>query len=227
MNQPLDDKALRKAWLKKKFVSWEYHEELLALHDDYLSALHRHWNDEGRQKRHPGFYQTMVSPIFLNFDRVEKPGTTIQAQWRKKKTVGWADAISYNFNRGLSDFGAPFDPYVEMQQTERDRLNGLVGLMLGHCTNIRITVEQRWDDSDDEILNERYTGPITWPANWRDDVAGAGTSPLRCEAGQPCPREGFWFTPAKTNNRRYFKAGEVMPDVKSAYGETIWQSDDK
>ena len=43
MNAPLDDKPLRKAWLKRKFASWEYHEELLKLHDEYLSALHRHW----------------------------------------------------------------------------------------------------------------------------------------------------------------------------------------
>jgi Domain of unknown function (DUF1911) len=50
---------------------------------------------------------------------------------------------------------------------------------------------------------------------------------LRVEAGQPCPREGFWLTPAKTNSRRLFKAGEVMPDVGGDYGATIWQWDDK
>jgi hypothetical protein len=46
-------------------------------------------------------------------------------------------------------------------------------------------------------------------------------------AGQPCPREGWWVTPAKTNSRRHFKAGEVMPDVGGDYGATIWQWDDK
>ena len=47
----------------------------------------------------------------------------------------------------------------------------------------------------------------------------------RCEAGQPCPREGFWFTPAQVGNRRVFKAGEVMPSVGGDYGATIWQWD--
>jgi hypothetical protein len=50
---------------------------------------------------------------------------------------------------------------------------------------------------------------------------------LRAEAGQPCPREGFWLTPARVNSRRYFKQGEVMPDLHSDYGATIWQWDNK
>ncbi|PHV11075.1 hypothetical protein [Chitinimonas sp. BJB300] len=48
---------------------------------------------------------------------------------------------------------------------------------------------------------------------------------LRCEAGQPCPQAGFWFTPAKTGSRRAFKQGETMPEVASGYGATIWQWD--
>ena len=47
----------------------------------------------------------------------------------------------------------------------------------------------------------------------------------RCEAGQPCPREGFWFTPAQTNSRHYFKSDEVMPELGGDYGATIWQWD--
>ncbi len=44
---------------------------------------------------------------------------------------------------------------------------------------------------------------------------------LRCEAGGACPREGRWFTPAGEGSR-YFKYGEVMPEIKSDYGRTIW-----
>lgn len=54
----------------------------------------------------------------------------------------------------------------------------------------------------------------------RDDGA-----PRRCEAGEPCPREGWWFTPAKSGSRRHFQAGEVMPEVKSDWGSTFWQWD--
>jgi hypothetical protein len=47
----------------------------------------------------------------------------------------------------------------------------------------------------------------------------------RCEAGLPCPREGYWFTPAQSGSRRTFKTGEVMPEVGGDYGATIWQWD--
>ncbi len=58
-----------------------------------------------------------------------------------------------------------------------------------------------------------------------DPSATAGALRIRCEAGQPCPREGFWFTPAQAGSRRFFKAGEVMPYVGGDYGATIWQWD--
>jgi hypothetical protein len=68
--------------------------------------------------------------------------------------------------------------------------------------------------------------------SWVPGGVGAGGTQdasirLRVEAGQPCPREGWWLTPAKTNSRREFKAGEVMPDVGGDYGATIWQWDEK
>jgi hypothetical protein len=44
-------------------------------------------------------------------------------------------------------------------------------------------------------------------------------------AGLPCPESGFWFTPAKSNSRRYFTQGEVLPDFKTDFGSTIWQWD--
>lgn len=54
----------------------------------------------------------------------------------------------------------------------------------------------------------------------------AGVDPsLRCEAGQPCPKSGYWLTPAKANSRKYFRQDDVMPTVTSDYGSTIWQWD--
>jgi len=50
---------------------------------------------------------------------------------------------------------------------------------------------------------------------------------LRCDAGQPCPREGYWFTPAKTDSRRFCKQGELMPAFESLCGATIWQWDEQ
>ena len=234
MNSLIDEKELRKAWLKRKFGSWEYHEELLALHDEYLSALHRHWARADIQQKFPSFYRTMESPVFLNFDKVQKPGAIPKASWRSGKNAGWADAILYNFSRGLGDIGEPFTEYAGMAQDKIDHLNKLVGLILHHCTNITYLVETNYVNrkgTDDIILNEDITGPIEWPINWRNEISRelniiAKSSVTRCEANHPCPKAGYWWTPAKQNSRAYFQQGEVMPDFpSSSYGETIWMWD--
>lgn len=48
---------------------------------------------------------------------------------------------------------------------------------------------------------------------------------LRFGAGEYCQREGFYFSPADVHSRRHFQSGEQFPDLRSAYGETIWQRD--
>jgi hypothetical protein len=63
------------------------------------------------------------------------------------------------------------------------------------------------------------------------DAAAESSSPTtrdhsgaRVEGGQPCPKSGFWATPAQRHSRRHFQAGEIMPTFEhSAYGATIWQ----
>lgn len=46
----------------------------------------------------------------------------------------------------------------------------------------------------------------------------------RVEAGKPASRSGWWFTPAKQGSRRYFKQGDVLPEIEgSTYGATFWQ----
>lgn len=41
--------------------------------------------------------------------------------------------------------------------------------------------------------------------------------------GNACPEAGWWFTPAQTGSRQYFKQGAVMPSVCGDYGLTFWQ----
>lgn len=53
------------------------------------------------------------------------------------------------------------------------------------------------------------------------------TAASRCLAGQPCPREGWWFTPAKADSRQHFAQGQMMPAVGGDYGTTIWQWDEQ
>ena len=58
------------------------------------------------------------------------------------------------------------------------------------------------------------------------EAKASDSTRLRCEANHPCPKEGWWFTPAKADSRRHFKQGETMPDLGSAWGSTIWQWDE-
>jgi hypothetical protein len=84
---------------------------------------------------------------------------------------------------------------------------------------------------------ERNFIPTTWtlvkriagsgggvPGAADQDVAGIR---LRSAAAEPCPREGYWFTPARLNSRRTFRVGELMPEVGGDYGVTIWQWDEQ
>ena len=50
--------------------------------------------------------------------------------------------------------------------------------------------------------------------------------PSSTPAGQPCPRTGFWFTPAAPSSRQRFEQGQIMPDLRNPAFDTIWQWDD-
>jgi hypothetical protein len=45
----------------------------------------------------------------------------------------------------------------------------------------------------------------------------------RVKAGQPCPQSGIWASQDVKTMERYYKAGEIMIDLKSAYGLTLWK----
>lgn len=88
------------------------------------------------------------------------------------------------------------------------------------------------DDLDVEFVRTGIDDTV-WPAQrealnpgleWHHPI-GSADAPTRIAHGQPCNRAGFWVTPAKVGSRRYFKVGDVMPDLKSDYGSTIWQWD--
>lgn len=84
---------------------------------------------------------------------------------------------------------------------------------------------------DDSSLHKYLYYPkdmVAWArahAALSDDPAGKATLSLRAAAGEPCPRTGWWVTPAAGDSRRRFEQGDLMPDLKSAWGATIWQWD--
>lgn len=61
-----------------------------------------------------------------------------------------------------------------------------------------------------------------WYARFDQDDTDTAT-PSRIEAGQPCSKKGYWFTPARQNSRRHFQQGEIMPSFSgSEWGDTLW-----
>lgn len=59
------------------------------------------------------------------------------------------------------------------------------------------------------------------------DQQSQGHARLRVQGGDPCPREGWWSTPAKLDSRRHFHQGEPMPRFPSDWGDVIWQWDEQ
>jgi hypothetical protein len=47
---------------------------------------------------------------------------------------------------------------------------------------------------------------------------------LRVEGGQPCTREGWWWSPADNEQKaRFFKVGEITPIITSkSWGQSYW-----
>ncbi len=68
----------------------------------------------------------------------------------------------------------------------------------------------------------------TWYLVERIDSANQATPDqdadlLRVMGGQPCPKSGIYFTPARPGSGRHFEKGELMPVLSNEYGATIWQ----
>ncbi|MFN3298058.1 MAG: hypothetical protein ACK42S_15365, partial [Caldimonas sp.] len=231
---PEDEKRARKAWLKQKFSSFEYHEELVRTHEQWRGVLRRALNraltDAQWQQQCPGeaavaknFAQTAMPLI----EAKPKPGDYKRELWDKYYASGLFRSIP-DYNRYLVSEG---DFLSWLTPDEHRELGRYWGPMARMAQNIAYTVDDRWEEDPDDqdwILDEKYTGPIDWPANWREEVDLPGDArprPPSTPAGSPCPRTGWWFTPAKANSRRHFQAGQIMPDLHADWGLTIWQWD--
>lgn len=54
--------------------------------------------------------------------------------------------------------------------------------------------------------------------------SSASTAMGSFAAGSICDRSGYWFTPASSGSRCYFKQGQAFPEIEgSSYGATFWQ----
>ena len=55
------------------------------------------------------------------------------------------------------------------------------------------------------------------------EIPGPTGQALRAKAGQPCPRAGMWQSQDAKAEKRFYKEGDLMADLHSEYGMTIWQ----
>jgi hypothetical protein len=62
--------------------------------------------------------------------------------------------------------------------------------------------------------------------DWSEDSVDINSgNVVRIEGGAVCPQSGYYFTPARSDSRRRFTKGDVMPRIGGDYGATIWQWD--
>lgn len=103
------------------------------------------------------------------------------------------------------------------------------------CDYLKLLTLEPWDDDPNPRFDyvssqrwmRRFDDDSDWPdAEERKSPAKIPTVRPGIPAGQVCPESGWWFTPAKADSRRLFKQGEIMPDLDSAWGSTIWQWDE-
>lgn len=225
LSDTLDDKTLRKAWLKQTFGSHAYHEELLALHQQF-KAIIRHALDRPEARRdHGESYDYFVRVALPVIESIPAPGTNSGVDWKP------------GFSRGLSGNITDYSKYIAeepywtwMPMPEQISLGRIWGQMNQMCSNIRRTVDRTWSKSDDDaILNERYTGPIDWPVNWREQLLGeqaaalTNKDSLHIKAGEPAPEAGTYIALDPRDRRFTIATGDTLPDLGSAYGITIWQ----
>lgn len=103
------------------------------------------------------------------------------------------------------------------------------------CDALKLLTLDPWDDDPNPRFD--YQSSLRWMRRFDDDSdwpdaakrlvvpSAPALSGLRCSAGEPCPKAGYWISPAKADSRRLFKQGEIMPELGADYGVTIWQWD--
>ena len=98
----MDEKELRKEWLKCRFVSYDYHEEMLKEYWAAIDILDRHWNHSkmaskeaqgeyaGSQKPRewPGITTVMRTTGLHNLKQVSHPGQLARDDWRPGVSAG-------------------------------------------------------------------------------------------------------------------------------------------
>ena len=157
-----------------------------------------------------------------------KPGDYKPELWHEYYGVGLFRSIP-DYSRYLGSEG---DMLGWLSPAEDVELGKYWESMARMARNIEHTVDDRWDDDPadcDWIPDEKYIGPIGWPANWREDLLGAqgqalnANQGLRVSAGAAVPQAGLWQAEAQSARQQRARSGDQLPDLGSTYGTTVWQ----
>lgn len=121
------------------------------------------------------------------------------------KGTGWYDA-----HKGMTDEGmGGYDGYWAWEA-------GAIAFLHGIDDS---TIDSMYYPKD-LVAYARSFGP---PPSEAEGIEAAQQR-LRCEAGNACPKSGYWLSPAYQQGDKYFKQGEVMPHIEgNQWGATIWQ----
>lgn len=234
----LDEKALRKAWLKQYFASFEYHEQMLWNMHEWIKvirrALVRAEADHSELPPGRGFktvaeeahdFRRRLLPLI---ERSDSYGKHTRSDWESRRHTASYVSVS-DFNRYLI---SEQDAFSWMTEAEAVELGKYWRPMSQMAQNIQYTVDRMWFSKlrqhDDDLLNEEITGPITYPPDWREQLLGPQAALLQSEAprataGRPVPQSGLWRAVDARGDELRVKAGETLPDLSSAYGLTVWQ----
>jgi hypothetical protein len=197
-------------------------------------------------------WEWLPQPFYDSYDRAETGARQKARNINATQQGNWqAQELSSDYqeqSRGALDSPASWptyrlNPKVQVKTGDKVPRSGVYLPSAEHgCAQFLIQGYKAWhvsvpnrfttpDDHGDTELTTAWTlverVSDTGGGDPSDADPGRAGIRLRCEAGQPCPREGWWFTPASVNSRRHFKAGELMPDLKSDWGATIWQWDEQ
>lgn len=149
------------------------------------------------QRDYKDSYDYFVRVALPVIESIPSPGQSAPDSWKPVVSRGFIGNVS-DYSRYIAE-----EPYWEwMPMPEQVELGRIWGQMNQMCTNIRRAFDSTWSKNDDNvILNDRYTGPITWPTNWREQVLGeqaaalADKDAIRIKTGEPVPKAGHLCGP--------------------------------
>lgn len=200
------------------------------------------WMDEVEPGATARYYEllfkadNLADPVDRTSSGIWRPGalTTRYAEVIKEPLTPPSPWPSYRLN-----------PHVRVRSGERtpqtgiylpDADHGFPTLLLKSDDPLAGEANEALVVIDPSLSEDREYRPVLWTLVERvtdeSDIpsalpiaasASADNGILRAKAGEPCPRAGIWKSIDAKGISRTYKDGEMMDDLGSSYGLTVWQ----